>query len=135
MIKKNLLTSMMVVIFFLSVPFLNAQQKQTGDQTNKSTGMGMGSGMQNAMDQIASDSTMRLQMVTKMLDKVKNDSTGMMRIFSKIMENPQAHKMMMKYMEKGVGSVEGMGGRMMKNDKTMKDMMPGKDTISRTPKP
>jgi hypothetical protein len=41
----------------------------------------------------------------------------------------------MKYMEKGVGSVEGMGGRMMKNDKTMKDMMPGKDTISRTPKP
>lgn len=129
MIKRNLMTLMIVALFFLSAPFLNAQQKQAGDQKNKSTGMGMGSGIQNSMEQIASDSTMRLQMVTKIMDKVKNDSTGMMKIFSKIMENPQAQKMMTKYMQKGVQNVEGMGGRM------MKDVMPGKDSLSKVPKP
>lgn len=105
-------------------------QVQTGKKQDKSAGMGM-SGMQSCMEQIASDSTMRMQMMTRMMESTKGDSTAMMQMCRKMMGNSDMHRMVMKLLDKqGTGTMEGMGGKM--KDVLMDQDDEKKDTVLNT---
>lgn len=105
-----------LLILFFMVSFGSAVngQNMPGEKKENQSGMGMGSSMQNCMEQIASDSTMRKEMMTKIMDKMHGDTTAMRQMCMKMMNNPEMHKMMMKMMHDGMG---GMGGMM--NDDEM----------------
>lgn len=111
---------MAFAILLMSGAVMNAQVNQSGSKESQGMGkgMGMGSGsMQECMNQIASDSTMRNEMFTKLMDNMKGDTTAMKHMCRKMMNDPDMHEVMMKMMtQEGSG---GMGGRMMKGG-TMK---------------
>lgn len=76
------------------------------------------SSMVNAMmDNIASNSHMRLMMMQKMIQHAKSDSTGMMQMFETMAGDQEMHAMRLKMM----GTETMTTGGMMKHDK-MQDM-------------
>ncbi|HLN56707.1 MAG TPA: hypothetical protein VK207_11975 [Bacteroidales bacterium] len=118
---RKLAGMMAFVILLISGAVMNAQVNQSGkdkESQGMGKGMGMGSGsMQECMNQIASDSTMRNEMFTKLMDNMKGDTTAMKHMCRQMMNDPDMHEVMMKMMyQEGSG---GMGGRMMKGG-TMK---------------
>jgi len=72
-----------------------------------------GDDMQKCMENIAADSTMRMQMMNMMMTKCKDDKKGMMQMCKTMMDKPEMHEMMMN--NKGT-----MKGGMM-NHKMMSD--------------
>ncbi len=109
MLNKNLIAVFILGLLFTFVSSINAQEKPTEKKESK---MMMQDEDMKCMDKIASDSTMRMEMMTMMMNKCKDDKEGMMQMCKKMMDNPEMHKMMMKMMHD-----EGMmEGGMMKHD-------------------
>lgn len=115
--KRNIISIFTVLFFLLTIQAVSGQtgnkKSQTGTTKDKQTGMGLSGSLMSAMDQIAADSTLRGQMLGKIMDSMQGDSAGMMQVCRKIMDNPGMRKTMMKYMDRsGMGSgMQGMGGR------------------------
>lgn len=96
---------LIVGVLLMAAAGLNAQV----DQPEK---IGQGTGMSAAkelMNDIASDSTMRKEMLSKMVDQVKNDPAAMKSMVMELMKNPGMRKTMMDMVGK---ESSGMGGRM-----------------------
>lgn len=110
MLKKNMIAVFILGFLFTFATSINAQEKPIEKKESK---MMMQDGdMQQCMNKIAADSTMRMQMMSKMMDQSKGDSDGMMQMCKTMMDNPEMHKMMMKMMnDKGM-----MKDGMMKHD-------------------
>jgi len=115
MLKKNLLIVSVITVMLFAVQLINAQEKPS-EMKDKQTMM-QHDDMQKCMDNIAADSTMRMQMMDKMMSHAKGDKEGMMQMCKMMMDNPEMHKMMKKM----------MGGEMMK-DGMMKNNMKSDST-------
>lgn len=109
--KRNVFV--IVIMLLCSFPFVNAQENEILKKGNKAgdTGMGMGGSMMNVMKEIASDSTMRMQMLDMIVNNTKGDSASMKQMCKKMVENPEMKNMMMKVMHQG-----GQGMRMKDNE-------------------
>jgi hypothetical protein len=116
---KNLISVMILFFYFLSFSVAHGQQQKQGNDENQP--MGSRSQMQKCIDAIASDSTSRMEMMSRMMEQVRGDSSGMKQMCKKMMQDPEMQKMMMNMMHG-----EGMGG-MMKDDmeNSMKDREKG----------
>ena len=102
-------TKNLVVVFFLMifVTAAYAQEDKSGKKAGEPSGMGM-SKVEDCMDQIAADKDMRMQMMNRMMDQVKNDTTSMKDFCRTMMKDPQMHSMMMRMMnESGMGKGQG----------------------------
>ncbi len=121
MLKKNLITLFVFGLLFAFVPIINAQEKPTEKKDNQM--MMQNDDMQKCMDKIASDSTMRMQMMDKMMTHTKDDNEGMMQMCKSMMDNPEMHKMMMEMMHN-----EGMMEGGMMNHKMMDKKMTNDST-------
>lgn len=113
MAGKKLSGILVFVFLLMSATVMNAQVDQTEKDKSKQSGMGGGmisSSMQECMNQIASDSQLRKEMMTKMMDQVKGDTSSMRQMCNEMMKDPEMHKMMMKMMHQEGSS--GMGGMM-----------------------
>ena len=118
MLNKNLIVVIILGLLFTFVSTINAQEKPI--ETKEMKMMMQDKDMQNCMDKIASDSTMRMQMMDKMMDQSKGDKEAMMKMCKQMMDNPEMHKMMMKMMH-GEGMMkDGMMKHEMKSDSTKK---------------
>src|SRR5512133_1026968 len=122
---KKFAGALAFVVLLMSATVMNAQVNQTGrdkESQGMGKGMGMGSGsMQECMNQIAADSTMRKEMFTRLMDNMKGDTTAMKQMCRQMMNDPDMHEMMMKMMhQEGSG---GMGGRMKDMKHEMDDEM------------
>ena len=71
MIKNNLFMVFVLGILFAIVPNINAQEKTMEKKENKM--MMQDENMQKCMDKIAADSTMRMQMMDKMMNHCKGN--------------------------------------------------------------
>jgi len=112
MLKKNLIVVFVFGLLLVFVSSLNAQETTTKE--NKDNKMMMQNGdMQMCMDKIAADSTMRMQMMNKMMNYTKGDKEDMMQMCKTMMDNPGMHKTMMNMMNS-----EGMMGDGMMNQKS-----------------
>jgi len=111
MFIKNLVVVFILGLIFTFVSSVNAQEKPTEKKENKM--MMQHDNMQKCMDQIAADSTMRMQMMDKMMDHNKGDKDAMMKMCKKMMDNPEMHRMMAKMMQS-----EGMMKQDMMADST-----------------
>ena len=110
MSKINFLIISILTVFLAAGMITNAQEKPTEKKESKM--MLQNEDMQECMNKIAADSTMRMQMMNMMMNKCKNDKEGMMQMSKTMMDNPEMHKMMMKMMnDKGM-----MKDGMMKHD-------------------
>lgn len=110
MLNKNSFAVFILGLLFTFVSSINAQEKPI--ETKEMKMMMHADDMQNCMDKIAADSTMRLKMMNMMMNKCKDDKEGMMQMGRMLMDNPEMHKMMRKMMhDKGM-----MDGGMMKHD-------------------
>ena len=110
--KYLLFTAILTALFFAVVLIANAQEKPSEKKDKQIPIAGQHEDMKKCMATIAADSTMRMQMMSKMMDHTKSDSSGMMQMCKMMMDNPEMHKMMMKMMQ-GKGMMEG---GMMKHD-------------------
>lgn len=97
MLVKNLAVVFILGLIFTFVSSINAQEKPTEKKENKM--MLQQDNMQKCMDQIAADSTMRMQMMDKMMTHNKGDKDAMMKMCKKMMDNPEMHKMMTDMMQ------------------------------------
>ena len=104
MSKKIFLIISILTVLFSSMTLTNAQEKPSEKKDMQT--MMQNDDMQNCMDKIAADSTMRMQMMDKMLMHTKGDNRGMMQMCKMMMNNPEMMKMMMKMMQ-GEGMIEG----------------------------
>ena len=111
MFYKNLVVVFILGLIFTFVSSLNAQEKPTEIKENKV--MMQHDKMQKCMDQIAADSTLRMQMMDKMMAHNKGDKDAMMKMCKKMMDNPEMHKMMLNMMQS-----EGMMKQDMMADST-----------------
>ncbi|OGU77471.1 MAG: hypothetical protein A2V93_00240 [Ignavibacteria bacterium RBG_16_34_14] len=115
MLNKNLIAVFILGLLFTFVSSINAQEKPTEKKESK---MMMQDEDMKCMDKIASDSTMRMEMMNMMMNKCKNDKEGMMQMCKTMMDNPEMHKTMMKMMQ-DKGTMEGnMMKHNMKGDST-----------------
>ena len=96
MLKKNILIMTMSIIFLVSVPFTNAQEKPVKVKENKM--MVQGEDMQNVMNKIAADSTMRMQMISKIMDDKHSRSDMMETMFSRVYKDSSFYNEMHNYM-------------------------------------
>lgn len=116
MSKKNFLIISILTVFLAAVTLTNAQEKPSEKKDMQT--MMQHDNMQNCMDKIAADSSMRMQMMNMMMNKCKNDKEGMMQMCKTMMDNPEMHKTMMEKMH-GEGMMEGgMMKHNMMNDST-----------------
>ncbi|HEX2977156.1 MAG TPA: hypothetical protein VHO68_14570 [Bacteroidales bacterium] len=149
--KRNIISILTALFFLFAFQAVNGQAENTntqiGSTKDKQTGMGMSGSLQNCMDQIASDSTMRGQMMSRMLERMHGDSAGMQQLCRKMMDNPDMRKTMMKMMNRsGMGSVmqgQGSMGQGSRDSRQQsgtgvngsgKDLMKGSDHILDTVK-
>lgn len=123
-IRKYFLFVAILTIVFLSTAFIaNAQEKPTEMKEHRMTMQNedLSAGrhdMQKCMDKIASDEHIRGEMMGMMMEHMKDDSTGMMKMCKMMMDNPEMMKMMMNMMhgENGMMGSSMMNHDMMKND-------------------
>ncbi|MFO7526513.1 MAG: hypothetical protein R6W68_13760 [Ignavibacteriaceae bacterium] len=113
MLNKNLIVVIILGLLFTFVSTINAQEKPI--ETKEMKMMMQDKDMQNCMDKIAADSTMRMQMMGRMMEQCKGDDKAMMQMGKKMMDNPEMHKTMMKMMKMMHGE-GGMKGEMMKHE-------------------
>lgn len=99
MSTKKLIPVFVLFFLFSIVPFADAQKTTTAKKENKTT-MQKGD-MQQCMNTIAADSSMRRQMMSKMMEHARHDTAGMRQMCMTMMNNPEMHKMMMTMMNKG----------------------------------
>lgn len=122
-----------LVFLMLLAPFtlVNAQGNKALQKDNtKPSGMGMPSDVQGCMQQIAADSTMRMEMVSRIMNNMKGDSTAMNQFCRKIMGNAEVHKAMMQMMQnQEMNDTGGMGG-MIKKDVRDEVKRNSSDTVS-----
>ena len=118
MSKKNFLIISILTVLLASVTLTNAQDKPSEKKDMQIPLTGQHDGMEKCMDQIAADSTMRMQMMDKMMAKCKGDKEGMMQMCKKMMDNPEMHKTMMEKMHSGGMMEGGMMKHNMMNDST-----------------
>ena|SRR4030066_989872 len=116
MSKKNFLIISVLTILLASVTLTNAQEKPSEKKDMQT--MMQHDDMQKCMDQIAADSTMRIQMMDMMMNKCKNDKEGMMQMCKTMMDNPEMHKTMMEKIHSGGMMEGGMMKHNMMNDST-----------------
>lgn len=93
MLNKNFLIISIITIFLAIGTITNAQENPT--EKNDTKMVKQYDDPQKCMDKIAADSTMRMQMMAKMMDQCKGDKEGMMQMCKTMMNNPEMHKMMM----------------------------------------
>jgi len=74
------------------VSTINAQEKPI--ETKEMKMMMQDDDMQKCMDKIAADSTLRMQMMDKMMGQCKGDKEAMMQICKKMKKNMQCEGMM-----------------------------------------
>lgn len=117
--KRTVFAALAVSLMVLFVAACE-QYKQEANQTDQQKHVQMAEMMQDSsmvnamMDNIASNSHMRMMMMQKMIHHTKADSTGMMEMCKTMADDEGMHAMMMKM----------MGGGMMKDSGMMKhDMM------------
>lgn len=115
MFKKTLILALTITAFLLSFSYMNAQEQQVEKKEMKMTIM-QHDDMENCMNKVAADGTMRMQMMDKMINHTKGDKEGMMQMCKMMMENPEMHTMMKEMMHKNGGM---MKDGMMKNDGNM----------------
>ncbi|HCY75065.1 MAG TPA: hypothetical protein DHV28_04030 [Ignavibacteriales bacterium] len=111
MLKKNLLAVSIIGLLFTLTSSSFAQDNP--EEKNETKLTMQHNDMEKCMDKIAADSTMRMQMMGKMMSYTKDDDKGMMQMCSMMMENQGMHKMMMNMMNS-----EGMMGDGMMNQKS-----------------
>jgi len=118
--KRVILMTIFGLLFFIAAT-LPAQDKPSEKKVDNS--MMQKGDMHKCMDKIASDEHMRGEMMTKMMDHMKGDSTGMMKMGKTMMSNPEMHSMMMKMMQNNSKDHEGMmmNGKKMNHDKKSED--------------
>ncbi len=117
MLNKNLIVVFILGLLFTLVSSVNAQEKPAEKKENKM--MEHHDDMQKCMDKIASDSTMRMQMMDKMMDKSKNNKEGMMQMYKSMIDNPEMHKMMIDNPEMHRKMMKMMNDKGMMNDEGM----------------
>ena len=91
MLNKNLVAIIILGILFTFVSSINAQDKPIEQKDSKMTMQD--EEMQKCMDKIAADSTMRMQMMDKMMDHCKGDKQSMSKM-CKMMKTMQCKCMM-----------------------------------------
>src|SRR5690606_28063698 len=111
--KYFLFVAVLAAVFFTATLIANAQEKPTEKKEHK---MMQQEDIEKCMDKIAADSTMRMQMMDKMMEHTKGDTSDMMEMCKMMMSNPEMHKMMMKMMH-GEGMMDGMMKHDMKDEK------------------
>lgn len=116
MLLRNISFVMMLSVILLASSTLTAQEKESKMHSDHS--MMQDKDMHKYMDKIASDEHMRGEMMGKMMEHMKGDSTGMMQMCKMMMDNSEMMKMMMKMMHGKNGMKGMMGGNMMHNDST-----------------
>lgn len=127
---RKFLFQIAVLLFLMPFAAINAQQNKALQKENRPSGMGMPSDLQGCMQQIAADSTMRMEMVSKMMDSMKGDSAAMRQFCRKIMGNSEMHRAMMQMMQNmEMNDSGGMGGGMMKHDVTDDINRKSRDTV------
>lgn len=107
--KTIKLTALLIFLLGLSV---NGQQKSGMGKSESQ--MAMPSEMNDCMNTIAADSTLRMQMMSRMMENTKGDTVGMMQMCKKMMSNPGMQEMMMNMMHS-----DGMDKMNMKKDDHM----------------
>ena len=124
MLFKRIISSAMVVFLFSTSLVLFAQEKNTEKKMDHS--MMQEKDMSKCMDKVASDEHMRGEMMDKMMEHTKNDSSGMMQMCKLMMDNPEMHSMMMKMMSDKSMEHKDMDhkGMMMKDKKMKHDKEP-----------
>ncbi|GBD92146.1 hypothetical protein BMS3Abin04_02880 [bacterium BMS3Abin04] len=113
MLNKHAILMTIFGLLFLMATTLPAQDKPSEKKVDNS--MMQKEDMHKCMDKIASDEHMRGKMMTKMMDHMKGDSTGMMKMCKTMMSNLEMHSMMKKMMGNNSKDHEGMmmnGGKM-----------------------
>lgn len=118
MLNKNLIVVIILGLLFTFVSTINAQEKPI--ETKEMKMMMQDKDMQNCMDKIAADSTMRMKMMNMMMKHAKSDTTNMMQMCKTMMDNPEMHKTMMKMMNDKGMMKDGMMKHEMKSDSTKK---------------
>src|SRR5512133_3080737 len=116
---KRLLFQFALVL--LLVPSLvNAQGNKAVQKDKRPSGMGMPSDVQSCMQQIAADSTMRMEMVSHIMNSMKGDSAAMRQFCRKLMGNSEMHRAMMQMMQNqemnDTGGMKGMMKEGVRND-------------------
>ncbi|HLP72603.1 MAG TPA: hypothetical protein VK155_06850 [Bacteroidales bacterium] len=126
---KKFLFQFAILLFLIPFSLVNAQENKSVQKENRQSGMGMPSDIQSCMHQIAADSTMRMEMVSRMMDNMKGDSAAMRQFCRKIMGNSEMHRAMMQMMQNmEMNDSGGMGG-MMKHDVTDDIKHKNRDTV------
>ena len=103
--KRNLFLIIITVVCIMILPSTvlpQAKQKTMQIDQKQMQVMQMmrdSSSVNMLMDRMASDSAMRAKLMDKMINRVKDDSTGMMLICRKIKDNKEMHSTMLKVME------------------------------------
>ncbi|RIK60087.1 hypothetical protein DCC62_28350 [candidate division KSB1 bacterium] len=115
----------LMVLFVAACQQYQPEAKQTIQQKQMQVSeMIQDSSMVNAMmDNIASNSHMRMKMMQKMMHHAKADSTGMMQMCKTMMDDQEMHVMMMKMM--GTGTMTN--GGMMKHGKMQEKVTENND--------
>ncbi len=109
-----------IIVFGLLLGITNVLTAQNKSTEKKPDHSSMQKGdMHKCMDKIASDEHMKGEMMTKMMEHAKGDSTSMMKMCKTMMDNPEMHKMMMKMMQGNSKDHKGMmmEGKKMKHNK------------------
>lgn len=110
MFNKHHIFIIIFGLLFIAATAITAQEKSS-EKKNDHSSMQKGD-VHKCMDKIASDEHMRGEMMTKMMDQMKVDSTSMMEMCKTMMDNPEMHSMMKNMMG-------NMDGKMM-HDSTKK---------------
>ncbi|HEX2920793.1 MAG TPA: hypothetical protein VHO50_06475 [Bacteroidales bacterium] len=98
--------------FLLFIMFVSVDNGQV-NQDNKVKNQGMGArSMQECMTEIATDKTLRTEMMTMMMENMKGDTASMGQVCREMMKDPEMHRIMMQMMNE---ENPGMG-RMKKED-------------------
>ena len=139
MLNKKLIIILLPIIFLVSIQFINAQEKPGKVKTNKM--MVQRGDMQEIMNKIAADSTMRMQMIRKIMEDEHSHSEMIDNMFSRVNKDSSAYKEMQNYMRthsrmknmmqtmmNGNGMTEKKD--MMNENKTMKHRMMSDSTMT-----
>ena len=114
MLNKKLIAVFAFIFLFAVVSFINAQQKPNEKRDNQT--VVQNKYMQAYMDKIASDSTLRMQMMGKMMEYTKGNYQGMMQMYEMMNSYPEMHSIMMGMMNHNMTNHNMMGHGMMNHN-------------------
>ena len=115
--NRKLVAVLAIIFLFAIVSFISAQQKPQEKKDNQT--VMQYKDMQAYMDKIAADSTLRMQMMVKMMEYTKGNYQGMMQMYEMMSSYPEMHSIMMEMMgEEGMMN-NGMTNHNMTNHNMM----------------